>query len=104
MTQYGRRDFLLALGAGAAAASVAKVSEVLPPPQPIIYRVPDAEALRAAIAAMASQQRFTIVNSFNGQIYFPNSDRPRRIHWCSNGHWYTSSKAGRRASKKRVTA
>jgi hypothetical protein len=101
MTQYGRRDFLLALGVGAAAASIARdVSEVLPPPPPIMFRLPDAEALRAAIAAMASQQRFTIVNSFKGKIYFPTYGRPGRIHWCSNGHWCTSSKAGRRASKK----
>jgi hypothetical protein len=91
MTHYGRRDFLLALGAGAAAASIAKVSEVLPLSQPPL---PDADEWRSALETFATQREYMNISL----------GRHRRAYWYSNGHWYTSSKAGRRASKKQVTA
>jgi hypothetical protein len=89
MTQYGRRDFLLALGVGATAASVAKVSEVQPLSQPPL---PDADEWRSALETFASQREY----SDNCFI------RIRRTYWYSNGHSYTITKTGRRASKKRL--
>jgi hypothetical protein len=98
MTQYGRRDFLLALGTGAAAASVAKVSEVLPLSQPVSVPSLDADLMSSAVSCMTRQYKY-IHNCLGNPQRFHYG-----IHWYSNGHWYTTSKAGRRASKKRVTA